>query len=187
MIKQLLSLLLLLSCVSFAKDINVGLTYQKLDFENSKKKDKGIRKGLDLDILKDDFFYQLNYEKTDIDTFKPPLKKDLEVDKYYFKVTKKLNPLDSFSLSFASIDDSIMKEADSGKIYGLGYKHKNISFTQYFSDYKNFDVYQSDFKVAFKKSFDDVNSKFILITKYIKLKDKNDNVNKSSQFSSRRP
>ncbi len=38
MIKQLLSLLLLLSCVSFAKDINVGLTYQKLDFENSKRK-----------------------------------------------------------------------------------------------------------------------------------------------------
>jgi len=175
MIKQLLSSLLLLSCVSFAKDINVGLTYQKLDFENSKKKDKGIRKGFDLDILKDDFLYQLSYEKTDTDTFKPPLKKDLEVDKYYFKITKKLNSLDSFSLSFATINDSIMKEADGGKIYGLGYKHKNISFTQYFSNYKNFDVYQSDFKMAFKKSFDEVSSKFILITKYIKLKSKNSN------------
>ena len=155
--------------------MNIGLAYQKLNFENSKRKDKGIRKSFNIDIFRNNFLYQISYEKTDIDTFKPPLKRDLDVDKYYFKITKKLTSLNFLSLSFATVDDSIMKEADGGKVYGLGYKYKNISLTQYFSDYKKFNVYQSDFKIAFKQNFNEVNSKFIFIAKYIKLKDKDSN------------
>jgi hypothetical protein len=169
----LMASLLLMS--TYADDTVLKLTYETLDFDNSKKKDKGKRVGIALDYKQENSLYQLLYEKTDTDTFQPPLTKDLKVDKYYFKYTRKLDAVQAFSLSYATIDDNLMKETDGGHIYGLGYCYDDFGLTQYLSDYKHFNVYQTEAKYTFKKQFGEVKTSATILGKYIHLQDKGSN------------
>ncbi len=84
----------------------------------------------------------------------------MDVDKITLKYQHKLADKQRLTLLYAHIDDNIMKETNGGKIYGIGYQKSTLAFTQYFSDYPHFDVYQSDLKYSLK---------------YIHLKDKNSN------------
>jgi len=68
-----------------------------------------------------------------------------------------------------------MKEVDNGKILGLGYKYKGLQFVQYVSDYKNFNVYQSDIRLSRKMVFDDVSVKGAVIGKYMRLQHRKSN------------
>lgn len=166
---------ILLSIELFAQNIESIFSYQKIDFKNSKRKNRGDRYGVGLKTANKEYGFKILFEKTKTDTFKPPLKKDLEVDKYFIKLTKKLNKQNTLSFNFALIEDNLMKQTDRGKIYGLGYSYKNLFLTQYFSDYKRFDVFQTDLKFSLKKDFFDIKTAFIIISKYIKLYDKNSN------------
>ena len=170
-------ILLLLCSTSFAFSQNTTLrvTYENFDFENSIKKDEGKRGGFILSHKIDDSLYQIAYEKTHTDTYKPPLTKDLHVDKYYFKYSHKLGAKHALSLSYATIDDNIIKETDGGHIYGLGYKYGAFGVTQYLSDYDNFNVYQTEMQYTFKKSFSKLKTKMTILGKYIHLQDKNSN------------
>ena len=151
--KYALLLVTLVATSAYAGQNKLTLKYEQLDFENSKKKDNGKRKGIGLSHKDGANHYELLYEKTDTKTFKPPLKKDLLVDKYYFKYTRKLAEDQTLSLSYATIDDNIMKETDGGNIYGLGYKYNTIAITQYISDYKHFNVYQTDLSYGYEKEY----------------------------------
>jgi hypothetical protein len=151
------------------------LSYEALDFTNSKKKDDGKRVGIAIDYKDTNNLYQIVYEKTDTTTFKPALTKNLKVDKYYFKYTRKLNSLHSLNLSYGYIDDNLMRETTHGHIYGIGYSYSSFGFTQYLSDYKQFNVYQSEAKYSFKKSFDKLKTSLSVVGKYIHLQDKNSN------------
>ncbi len=170
-------ILLLLYSTSFAFSQNSTLrvTYEDFDFKNSLKKDEGKRVGFILSHKIDDSLYQIAYEKTHTETFQPPLPKDLYVDKYYFKYSYKLNAKHALSLSYATIDDNLMKETDGGHIYGLGYKYGAFGITQYLSDYDNFNVYQTEMQYTFKKSFSKLKTKVTILGKYIHLQDKNSN------------
>ena len=149
---------------------NIKINYETLDFDNSKKKEDGQRYGVEIDHEDKTHHIQLYYEKTKTNTTKI-VPKDLDVNKYTIKYQYKLHPKERLTLFYAEIDDNIMKETNGGHIYGLGYSKNSVGFIQYFSDYPNFDVYQSDLKYSFKKQ----GIKTTLIGKYIHLKDKNSN------------
>ena len=103
------------------------------------------------------------------------MKENLKVDKYYLKYGYALDKKKSFEVSYASINDNLTDETDGGNIYGIGYKYKTFSFTQYLSDYKNFNVYQTDLKYVYKKYFDELETKVEFIGKYIYLQDRDSN------------
>ena len=164
-----------LSTLSYAQSTILKITYENFNFENSKKKDNGERFRAAVNHKTDENLYQFVYENTHTDTFKPPLEKDLHVNKYFLKYTRKLDDKQSLSLSYITLDDNIMKEVDGGNIYGLGYKYGAFGLTQYLSDYDNFNVYQTDVKYTFKKSFDTIKTYTTILGKYIHLQDKNSN------------
>jgi len=165
----------LLSTLSYAQSTILNLTYENFNFENSKKKDDGDRFRAMVSHKTDKNLYQFVYEKTDTNTYKPPLTKDLHVKKYFLKYTRKLDEKQSLSLSYITIDDNIMKEVDGGNIYGLGYRYGAFGLTQYLSDYDHFNVYQTDMKYTFKKAFGEIKTFTTVLGKYIHLEDKNSN------------
>jgi hypothetical protein len=180
---NLIVLLTVISTTSYALEedhhkhvgnTNIKINYGTLDFENSKKKDNGKRYGIELDHQDHKHHYQFYYEETYTDTTKM-VNKDLQVKKHTLKYQYNISKKNNLSLSYANIDDNLMKETDGGHIYGLGYRYKTLSLTQYLSDYKNFDVYQSDLKLGFKKKFNNIEFISAVIGKYIHLNDKNSN------------
>ncbi|MEA3434376.1 MAG: hypothetical protein U9R13_07305 [Campylobacterota bacterium] len=172
---KILVVVSLLFTLSYAESTTVKFSYENLNFDNSKKKDRGDRYGMVLSHKTDAALYQIAYERTDTDTFQPPLRDDLHVNKYFLKYTHMLEDKQAFSASYATIDDNLMKETDGGHIYGLGYKYHAFTLTQYLSDYIHFNVYQTDLKYTFHKDFDGIETHTELIGKYIHLQDRESN------------
>ena len=149
------------------------LSHENLDFTNSLKKENGRRYGLELDYHSNIHHFQFYTDHTNTQTI-PKILKNLLVNKYSFKYQYQVNK-DIFSLSYMTINDNLMKEVDGGNIYGLGYKYKSFNITQYISDYKHFNVYQSDIKWNFKKEIDDVMLMGTIVGKYMHLQDRKSN------------
>jgi len=149
----------------------IKFNYENLSFTDSKQKDKGRRYGVEMDYQSDKHHMQVYVEHTDTQT-KPNVPKDLSVNKYSFKYQYQLSKGNVVTLSYLGIDDNLMDEVDDGKIVGLGYKYKGLQFTQYISDYKNFNVYQSDVQLSKKMAFDDVLLKGAVAGKYMYLQNR---------------
>ena len=182
-LKYLLAISWLIATASYAEiaehhihedRTSITLNYEFLDFTGSKQKDDGIRYGVEVDYQAKKHHFQLYSEHTDTQT-KPVIPKDLSVNKYAFKYQYQLFPSQTLSLSYIHVSDNLIKEVDGGNIYGLGYRYKAFSFTQYLSDYHHFDVYQSDFKWGIKKKFSHFILKGALIGKYMYLDNKDSN------------
>ncbi|WP_304543391.1 hypothetical protein [Sulfurimonas microaerophilic] len=175
--KQLSILLVVffLSATLFAQNTTLKLTYDTFMFENSKKKERGSRYSTYLGYTKKVHDFKVMYEKTHTNTFQPPLDKDLIVHKYFAKYGYKLDNHNSFSFGYIYIDDNIMMEVDNGHIYSLGYQYNAFKITQYLSDYKNFNVYQTDMQYKLKKRFDNFSTNMIILGKYIYLDNKDSN------------
>ncbi len=180
--KKLL-LLILINSIIYANDEDhtdhietskIDLNFETLNFTHSKKKSDGKRSSIKFDYQSKKHHYQLFYEKTDTST-KKIVPKDLEVDKYALVYEYKLNQLQRLSFSYMQINDNLMSETDDGRIYGVGYSFCKANFTQYFSDYRHFDVYESDLSYRVKKSYNDLKLMGVIEGKYIHLKDKNSN------------
>jgi hypothetical protein len=152
----------------------ITFNYEFLDFKNSKQKENGRRYGLTLDHQDRSNHFQFYAEHTDTKT-KPVLPTDLSVNKYALKYQYTLDKRQTLSMTFLHIDDNLADEVDGGKIYGLGYRYRSLSFMQYLSDYRRFEVYQSDIKWGMKKKFFDTEFKAGVIGKYIHLNNKESN------------
>ena len=172
---KILFVVSLLLTLSYAENTTVKMSYENLNFDNSKTKEQGKVYGIVLNHKTEGALYQIAYEKTNTDTFQPPHPKDLHVNKYYLKYTHMLEGEQAFTVSYATIDDNLMKETDGGHIYSLGYKYGAFALTQYLSDYKNFNVYQTDVKYKFKKAFGEIHTSATLLGKYIHLQDRESN------------
>lgn len=173
-LKYITTLLYLLN-FSYADSTTIQMTYENFDFENSKKKDDGKRYGMVLSHKTENANYQLAYDKTNTNTFQPPLPSDLHVNKYYLKYTHKLDNKQYISFNYATIDDNLMEAVDGGHIYGFGYKYGAFGLTQYISDYNQFNVYQTDIEYMFKKRFGELFVGAKVLAKYIHIKDKDSN------------
>ena len=150
------------------------LNYETLDFKGSKQKNDGKRQSIEIDYQDAKHHLQVYVEHTDTQT-KPHILQDLAVDKYTLKYQYAINKMESLSLSHSYTDDNLIDAVDNGKIYGLGYKYKALSVAQYFSDYENFNVYQTDIKLATKKHFSEFVLMGAIVGKYIHLPDRKSN------------
>ncbi len=161
-----------------AENAFIHLEYQNMDFAGSKQKKQGQSYVVHTGYKYETGLYEAAWSKTKTETFQPPLPNDLKVDKYYLKYTYAMDKEQSLSLNYAAISDNLAKETDGGHIYGLSYRYKNMKFSQYLSDYKNFNVYQTELGYLFKSMFKQWKVAARLNATYIYLQDR-----KSNDFS----
>ena len=166
------------SIALFAHDTIVDTSVQFLNFSHSIQKKEGKKYTLHLRHNRGSEHYHIAYEKSDTDTFQPPLPHDLEVDKLYLHYAHSFSSGQSLHMHYAVIEDNLAKETDGGKIYGVGYRYRHFHFTQYLSDYRHFDVYQSDLLYKIYRKFSRGDLRMVFVAKYIHLVDK-----KSNNFS----
>jgi len=172
-IGYIFSIIVLLNSSILADSISTS--FESFNFTNSKKKDIGNRYNIALNHKEGKFLWQIYYSKTLTDTFKPPLPDDLEVDKLYLKGSYNYDKFNSIYFGYATINDNLMKIVDGGNIYNIGYRYKNIKFTQYFSNYSKYNVYQSDLNYKSKYRFDSFDLGLNMVMRYIHISDKDTN------------
>ncbi len=159
---------------------SVSTYYETKSFSSSVQKDDGVVYGVGADIHYNNSAYKITYEHTSTNTKQPPLSEDLVVDKLFLKYQYELNHEIAFNMNYISIVDDNIAITDGGKIFALGISY-NLSqsiatnFTQYYSDYDDFNANQSDLRVDFKVDLDDFDVKISSITKYITLDEENPN------------
>ncbi len=68
---------------------------------------------------------------------------------------------------FATINDNLAHEVDNGRIYGLFVSYDRWKLSQYISDYKYFNVYQTGLKYSYSHAFGSLKTGLNLVGKYI--------------------
>ncbi len=155
------------------------VTYiESKDFDNSVQKEDGKIYGIGADIHLDHSEYRFAYEHGDTNTKQPPLKEDLITDKLFLKYSYDFQNNFAFNINYINILNDNIAITDGGQTYGAGLSYKikkniNSNFTQYYTNYDDFNVYQSDFTLDYKMKINDVKVKLTSITKYINLDEKN--------------
>ena len=157
---------------------SISAYYEDKTYSNSAQKNDGIVYGVGGDIHTKKSAYKFAYEHAHTKTKQPPLPKDLKVDKLFLKYTYKLDDKFSFNLNFINVLDDNLAETDNGKAYGIGLSYKLnekliTNFTQYYTNYDNFDAYQSDLKFEYKFKLNKFKFKLKSITKYIDINTQN--------------
>lgn len=158
----------------------VDTYYEMLDFKNSKQKNSAIKVGAGATLKSDNSFYKFIYEHALTQTKKPPLSKNLNVDKLYLKYGYKIDDAWSVNANYLNVlhDNIVITNHAEAVGFGLTYnfnKKFGVNFTQYYIDYRKFNSYQSDIKIEYKTKINGVVLKFSSITKAIHLDDYKDN------------
>lgn len=160
-----------------AADVHPGfknqstLQYEYLSFSGSMQKEDGNRWTLGLKHAEGVHRFNLAAEKTDTNTYQPPLKDNLDVTKLYFKYENKITQNDTVHAHFITIWDN-MVPTDNGNVYGLGNTHgfnpnTSVSLSGYYSDYADFDVYQLDLGVEVRHQIAGIETGVTLMSKSI--------------------
>jgi hypothetical protein len=148
----------------------ISFTVSGVDYTGSKQKDRGTTYAVGADWQNRHHHVQLLYLHNHTQTFQPPLPDDLDVDKYAGRYEYAFGAKSRLNASYLHVSDNLAP-TDGGHVYGLGFTYKPLNFTQYISDYDDFDVYQSDLRVGMKKTFSDVTLFGMLNAKYIYIDD----------------
>ncbi|MFT5835771.1 MAG: hypothetical protein ACI9RG_000664 [Sulfurimonas sp.] len=175
-------LLLLISTYLFSQPLNSSITtyYENKNFNASVQKDDSVVYGVGAAINYENSQYKLTYEYGDTNTKQPPLSEDLKTEKLFLKYGYTFNDTFKANINYINIINDNIAITDNGRAYGAGLtynigKKVSLNCTQFYTDYEDFDVYQSDFKIAFKTNLDSVKLKLSSITKKIKIDEKNVN------------
>ena len=176
----LLSALSLFAIESQHVHSSASIYYEMKDFSNSVQKNDGVIYGVSADIHHKDSMLRAAYEKGATNTIQPPLSENLSTDKLYLRYGHILNEQFSLNVNYINILSDNIAPTDQGVAYGAGLtytpnKAVAANFTQYYTDYKEFDVYQSDFKIDYKTSYKELKYKLTALGKYITFKDKDSN------------
>jgi len=152
---------------------------ENIKFENSKQKNDGVVFGIGADIHIGASEYKFTYENGNTDTKKPPLNKDLKIDKIFLQYSYKFNDKISTNINYININDNIAI-TDNGKAYGVGLsfranKKLSTNLTQFYVDYKYFDTYQSDLSTDYKIKIENIKLKLSSNIKYIEIEEKQRN------------
>jgi len=180
MIKYLL--LLCLSTILLAQESihsSASTYYENKTFKNSVQKEDGYVYGVGADIHYNNSAFKIAYEYGYTTTKQPPLQEDLNTKKIFFKYAYQFDRKFSLNVNYIGILEDNIAETDGGVTFGGGGTYtftKNISlnFTEFYTDYKYFDVFQSDLRIDYKTRLNKVKIKLSSITKYISLYENND-------------
>jgi len=173
--KKVLLAMAAVPLLAFGGGNEVAVGYERVDFDHSVKKDRGWRASVFGRVgLEKDRFEAL-FEKSRIDTFQPPAPKDLQVAKIGLRYLHAFGKNGEAAVSFATIDDNLMKETDGGRIYGLAYRRGALRVAQYLSDYRRFKVWQTEAEYQTFAKTDDLKVGASVVMKYIHLSDRKSN------------
>lgn len=155
---------------------SVATYYEDKSYTNSKQKTDGRTYGFVADLHDENSEYKFAYETTQTQTIQPPMSTDAHIQKLFLKYAYSVNDRLELHANYISILDDNIAPTDGGSIYGLGISYKlpkkiYVNFTQYLSKYQNFEVKQSDLKLAIKRRFAGLKLKLSLTTKYIDIDD----------------
>lgn len=161
----------LFAVLPLGADGTVSLSYETLDFANSRQKNEGERFGITTRFHHQDHTFLLGAERTDTETKQPPLTEDLQVDKWFAAYAFRLTDDLTLRASYLHIEDNIAP-TDDGYITGVGLRyrlgeHVNLAADGYHSRYRIMDVYQGDLSVRFGAEFGALHTDLTLIGKYI--------------------
>ncbi len=175
-------LLMLISSYLLAETVHSSLStyYESKKFSNSTQKEDGVVYGVGADIHYKNSKYKLAYEHGDTNTKQPPLKEDLKFDKLFLKYAYEFNEDFEANINYINILNDNIAITDNGAGYGLGLTYNfnkalSTNFTQFYTDYRDFNVYQSDFKINYKIKINVFKIKVSSITKYIDIDEKHTN------------
>ncbi len=173
-------LFLALASSAFAQEMHssVAAYIEGKQYNNSNQKEDAVVYGLGADLHFGNAEYKIAYEEGKAKTKGPTYNKfgDLETSKLFFKFAYKFDKRFSANVNYISVLKDNIAITDGGYSGGGGItytfnKKLSFNFTEYFSDYDDFDVFQSDLRIDYKTRFDQVKVKFSSITKYITLHD----------------
>ena len=158
---------------------SVSTYYENRTYYNSIQKEDAFTYGVGADIHHNSSAYKLAYEYAQANTKQPPLTKDLINRKIFLRYRYGFKGL-KLNINYINILNDNIAITSGGRVYGAGFGYdfdKKISanFTQYFSDYKDFNTYQSDLRLDYKTMFYNIKIKLSSITKYITIDEKNKN------------
>jgi len=182
------ALLLLSAGVLYAKNSDyLSLSYEFLDFKNSKQKNVGRRYTLHLQKQIQNSTIAVAYEKTDTKTYQPPLDDNLRVDKVYMKIEQQFLEKNSLRFGYIYIDDNIVA-TDGTRIYSLGYTRKlakgvALGALFYYGDFRVLRTYQYTTKVKYKLKYDDFMFALMAVGNYIDLDKCSDSMCKNAKKS----
>ena len=159
---------------------SVGTYVESKTFTNSVQKEAGNIYGVSADIHVDHSEYKFAYEHGYTNTKQPPLKENLKTDKLFLKYNYDFQNAFALNINYIQVLQDNIAITDNGKTYGVGLtyrvqKNMNTNFTQFYTRYEDFDVFQSDFKMAYTLKVEDIKVKIISDTKYITMDEKNRN------------
>jgi opacity protein-like surface antigen len=82
-----------------------------------------------------------------------------------------------FNINYINILNDNIAITDGGQTYGAGAtyhikKNINTNFTQFYTNYDDFNVYQSDLTINYSFKVDDIKVKLTSVTKYINIDEK---------------
>lgn len=183
-------LLLTLSTFLLAQEVvhsSVSTYFESKTIDNSKQKEDGVVYGIGADIHFSGSEIKLAYEQGDTKTIRPQVPKDLEFKKMFFKYAYRFDKNFELNVNYIGIQDNLV-DTDGGIVGGGGMTYNfnrkaSFNFTQYFTDYDDFDTFQSDLRIDYKTKIGKVKVKFSSITKYIYIEDTNstNNLTKNAQ------
>ncbi len=178
-------LLPLLSTVLFAElndEIHSAVTayVEHKTFSNSLQKKHGNVYGVGADIHAGPSEYKFAFEYGNTDTRKPPLKEDLKTEKLFLRYMYSFDDTFLMNFNYIKIVDDNIAITDNGTAYGAGIsylpsKKAVLNLTQYYTDYDDFNVYQSDLRLTYKTKIEGMKLKVSSVTKYINIDEERSN------------
>jgi len=150
-------------------------------FEHSVQKTDGRVYGIGADIHFEASEYRFAYERAYTNTKKPSLDRDLKIDKLFLQYAYTFNDTFAANINYINILNDNIAITDGGKTYGAGLtyhfnKKLSANFTQYYTDYDDFNVYQSDLRMTYKTQINNIKIKLSSVTKYISIDEEQRNV-----------
>jgi hypothetical protein len=154
--------------------------FETREFENSKQKTEGDLLGVGADIHDTHAEYKFAYEYAKTETIQPPLSEDLLTQKLFLRYGYAFDNGVTLHTNYLNILADNIAPTNHGVAYGMGVNyevnpHLLMGVTQFYSDYKEFNVYQSDVKLEFKTKLESVKIKLTSLTHYIRMDEYKEN------------
>ncbi|HIP14197.1 MAG TPA: hypothetical protein EYG74_01760 [Sulfurimonas autotrophica] len=159
---------------------SMQLYFESKDFDNSKQKIDGVVYGIGGDLHIQNSEIRFAYERGKTQTKQPPLRDDLDVEKLFLRYAYAPNKSFALNLNYLTVLHDNIAITDGGDAYGAGIsyfpsKKLGLNFTQYYTDYKDFDVYQSNVNIDFKIQIGAYKIKLTSENLYINIDEENQN------------